>query len=66
MLQRLFDTLPKALKYHTNEKASIDIVFENGTYVNDLGTWLVLRDFLLPNQHPVAHQQGGRDGQART
>ncbi len=44
-LQRLFDTLPKALKYHTNEKASIDILFENGTYVNDLGTWLVLRDF---------------------
>ncbi len=44
-LQRLFDTLPKALKYHTNEKASIDIMFENGTYVNDLGTWLVLRDF---------------------
>ena len=44
-LQRLFNTLPKALKYHTNEKASIDIMFENGTYVNDLGTWLVLRDF---------------------
>jgi hypothetical protein len=44
-LQRLFDTLPKALKYHTNEKASIDIMFENGTYINDLGTWLVLRDF---------------------
>ncbi len=44
-LQRLFDNLPKALKYHTNEKASIDILFENGTYINDLGTWLVLRDF---------------------
>ncbi len=44
-LQRLFDSLPKALKYHTNEKASIDILFENGTFVNDLGTWLVLRDF---------------------
>jgi hypothetical protein len=44
-LQRLFDTLPKALKYHTNEKASIDIMFEDGTYINDLGTFLVLRDF---------------------
>jgi hypothetical protein len=44
-LQRLFDTLPKALKYHTNESASIDIMFENGTYINDLGTYLVLRDF---------------------
>lgn len=44
-LQRLFDTLPKALKYHTNEKASIDILFENGTYINDLGAGLVLRDF---------------------
>jgi hypothetical protein len=44
-LQRLFDTLPKALKYHTNENASIDIMFENGTYINDLGTYLVLRDF---------------------
>jgi hypothetical protein len=44
-LQRLFDTLPKALKYHTNEKANIDILFEDGTYINDLGTFLVLRDF---------------------
>ncbi|MCT4643895.1 MAG: hypothetical protein N4A74_02830, partial [Carboxylicivirga sp.] len=44
-LQRLFDTLPKALKYHTNEKASIDIMFEDGIYINDLGTFLVLRDF---------------------
>ena len=44
-LQRLFDTLPKALKYHTNEKASIDILFENGTFINDLGAGLVLRDF---------------------
>jgi hypothetical protein len=44
-LQRLFDTLPKALKYHTNEKASIDIMFEDGAYINDLGTFLVLRDF---------------------
>jgi len=44
-LQRLFDTLPKALKYHTNEKASIDIAFQDGTYINDLGTYLVLRDF---------------------
>ena len=44
-LQRLFDTLPKALKYYTNEKASIDILFEDGNYINDLGTWLVLRDF---------------------
>ncbi|MCK5023143.1 MAG: hypothetical protein KAS04_03145, partial [Candidatus Aenigmarchaeota archaeon] len=44
-LQRLFDTLPKALKYHTNEKASIDIMFEDGVYINDLGTFLVLRDF---------------------
>nr|WP_321411175.1 hypothetical protein [uncultured Carboxylicivirga sp.] len=44
-LQRLFDTLPKALKYNTNEKANIDIMFEDGTYINDLGTFLVLRDF---------------------
>ena len=44
-LQRLFDTLPKALKYHTNEKASIDIMFEDGVYINDLGTFLVMRDF---------------------
>lgn len=44
-LQRLFDSLPKALKYHTNEKASIDIMFEDGTFINDLGTFLVLRDF---------------------
>jgi hypothetical protein len=44
-LQRLFDTLPKALKYHTNEKASIDIMFEDGIFINDLGTFLVLRDF---------------------
>ena len=44
-LQRLFDTLPKALKYHTNTKASIDIMFEDGIYINDLGTFLVLRDF---------------------
>ncbi|WP_171973251.1 hypothetical protein, partial [Saccharicrinis aurantiacus] len=27
------------------EKASIDIMFEDGTYINDLGTFLVLRDF---------------------
>ena len=44
-LQRLFNTLPKSLKYHTNEKASIDILFEDGTFINDLGTWMVLRDF---------------------
>lgn len=44
-LQLLFDSLPKALKYHTNEKASIDIMFEDGAYINDLGTYLVLRDF---------------------
>ncbi len=44
-LQLLFDALPKALKYHTNEKASMDIMFEDGTYINDLGTFLVLRDF---------------------
>ena len=44
-LQRLFDTLPKALKYHTNEKANIDILFEDGVFINDLGTFLVLRDF---------------------
>lgn len=44
-LQILFDTLPKALKYHTNTNASIDILFEDGTYINDLGTFLVLRDF---------------------
>ncbi|WP_289054300.1 hypothetical protein [Carboxylicivirga marina] len=44
-LQRLFDTLPKALKYHINEKASIDIMFENGIYLNDLGTFFVIRDF---------------------
>nr|WP_321405412.1 hypothetical protein [uncultured Carboxylicivirga sp.] len=44
-LQRLFDSLPKALKYHTNKSASISIMFEDGTYINDLGTFLVLRDF---------------------
>lgn len=44
-LQRLFDTLPKALKYHTGSKASIDVLFEDGEYINDLGTPLVLRDF---------------------
>lgn len=44
-LQRLFDTLPKALKYTSDSKASIDIMFEDGTYINDLGTFLVLRDF---------------------
>ncbi len=44
-LQNLFDTLPKALKYHTNEAASINIMLEDGTYINDLGTYLVLRDF---------------------
>jgi len=44
-LQLLFDSLPKALKYHTNENASISIMFEDGTFINDLGTFLVLRDF---------------------
>lgn len=44
-LQNLFDNLPKALKYSTNEKVSMDILFEDGTYINDLGTCLVLRDF---------------------
>jgi hypothetical protein len=44
-LQSLFDTLPKALKYTSDSKASIDIMFEDGTYINDLGTFLVLRDF---------------------
>jgi len=44
-LQRLFDTLPKALKYTSDSKASIDIMFEDGSYINDLGTFLVLRDF---------------------
>ena len=44
-LQTLFNTLPKALKYHTDTKASIDIMFEDGPYINDLGTYLVLRDF---------------------
>ncbi|MBN2729117.1 MAG: hypothetical protein JXR53_07820 [Bacteroidales bacterium] len=44
-LQMLFDTLPKALKYTSDSKASIDIMFEDGTYINDLGTFLVLRDF---------------------
>ncbi len=44
-LQKLFDSLPKALKYSSNAQASIDILFEDGTYINDLGTNLVLRDF---------------------
>jgi len=44
-LQLLFDSFPKALKYHTNENASISIMFEDGTFINDLGTFLVLRDF---------------------
>lgn len=44
-LQHLFDNLPKALKYHTNKAANMDILFEDGTYINDLGTYLVLRDF---------------------
>ncbi len=44
-LQRLFDSLPKALKYSSNAQASIDILFEDGTYINDLGTHLILRDF---------------------
>jgi Cu/Ag efflux protein CusF len=44
-LQRLFDTLPKALKYTSDSRASIDIMFEDGNYINDLGTFLVLRDF---------------------
>lgn len=44
-LQRLIDALPKSLKYSSNEQASVDILFENGNYINDLGTSLVLRDF---------------------
>ncbi len=44
-LQCLFNSLPKALKYHKETDASINILFENGTYINDLGSFLVLRDF---------------------
>ncbi len=44
-LQILFDSLPKALKYSTGSQASLDILFEDGTFINDLGTFLVLRDF---------------------
>lgn len=44
-LQELFDALPKSLKYDNAEKVSMDILFEDGTYVNDLGESLVLRDF---------------------
>lgn len=44
-LQGLFDALPKSLKYNSNDKASIDILFEDGIFINDLGTNLILRDF---------------------
>jgi hypothetical protein len=63
-LQELFDNLPKALKYHTNEKGSIDILFEDGTYINDLGTWLVIRDFSYQiNIKSLSDQEDQQTGQ---
>jgi hypothetical protein len=46
-IQELIDVIPKAAKRANqgNKSNVLQIVFENGTYVNDTGDWILFRDF---------------------